>query len=190
MARGVGMTGLEQLAQEYLQTRRALGYKLTSQGRILAGFIRYLDHFGATRITVEAALGFATGPKEAQPIWWTRRLSVVRGFADYVHAVDPTTEVSWMIAERCAQDFCSGRVQKPLGRAIFTRARLSFIHSASACGDSGSTALITVSQAQLLGGAQDAHCGGVGAPRKWPSVAEVCSTPRWQPDIRRVQCRR
>jgi integrase/recombinase XerD len=42
---------------------------------------------------VEAALGFATEPKEAQPIWWTRRLSVVRGFADYVHAVDPTNEV-------------------------------------------------------------------------------------------------
>jgi len=87
------MTGLEQLAQEYLQTRRALGYKLTSQGRILAGFVRYLDHMGATRITAEAALGFATEPKDAQPIWWTRRLSVVRGFADYVHAVDPTTEV-------------------------------------------------------------------------------------------------
>ena len=87
------MTRLEQLAEEYLQTRRALGYKLTSQGRILAGFVQYLDDVGATRITVEAALAFATEPKDAQPIWWTRRLSVVRGFANYVHAIDPATEV-------------------------------------------------------------------------------------------------
>ncbi len=81
------------LAEEYLQTRRALGYKLTSQGRILAGFVRYLDDAGAPRITVEAALGFATQPAHAHPIWWTRRLSVVRCFATYVQAVDPTTEV-------------------------------------------------------------------------------------------------
>ena len=62
------MTGLEQLAEEYLQTRRALGYKLTSQGRILAGFVQYLNDVGANRITVEAALAFATEPKDAQPI--------------------------------------------------------------------------------------------------------------------------
>lgn len=81
------------LAEEYLQTRRALGYTLTTQARIVAGFVRYLDEFGATRITVEATLGFATQPAEAQPIWWTRRLSAVRGFATYVQAIDPTTEV-------------------------------------------------------------------------------------------------
>jgi integrase len=87
------MSRLALLAEEYLQTRRALGYKLTSQARILAGFVRYLDDAGASRITVEAALGFATRPAQAHPIWWTRRLSVVRGFAAYVQAVDPTTEV-------------------------------------------------------------------------------------------------
>jgi hypothetical protein len=63
------MSHLACLADEYLQTRRALGYKLTSQGRILVGFIRYLDAAGASRVTVEAALGFATQPAHAQPIW-------------------------------------------------------------------------------------------------------------------------
>jgi len=87
------MSRLSLLAEEYLQTRRALGYKLTSQARILSRFVRYLDEAGATRITIEAALGFATQPAEAHPIWWTRRLSVVRGFATYVQAIDPTTEV-------------------------------------------------------------------------------------------------
>jgi len=93
MAAGVGMSRLAVLAEEYLQTRRALGYKLTSQARILAGFVSYQDDAGATRITVEAAMRFATLPADAQPIWWTRRLSVVRGFATYVQAIDPTTEV-------------------------------------------------------------------------------------------------
>ncbi len=87
------MSRVALLAEEYLQTRRALGYKLISQARILAGFVRYLDAVGATHITVEAALGFATQPAEAHPIWWTRRLSVVRGLATYVQAIDPTTEV-------------------------------------------------------------------------------------------------
>jgi integrase/recombinase XerD len=87
------MSALTLLAEEYLETRRALGYKLTSQARILAGFVGYLDTAGATRITVETALGFATLPAEAHPIWWTRRLSVVRGFATYMQAIDPTTEV-------------------------------------------------------------------------------------------------
>ena len=87
------MSRLSLLAEEYLQTRRALGYKLTSQARILSGFVRSLDDAAATRITVEAALSFATQPAEAHPIWWTRRLSVVRGFATYVQAIDPTTEV-------------------------------------------------------------------------------------------------
>lgn len=94
MAAGVGMSRLALLAEEYLQTRRALGYKLTTQARIVAGFVRYLDEFGAARITVEAALGFATQPAEAQPIWWTRRLSAVRGFATYMQAIDPTTAPS------------------------------------------------------------------------------------------------
>jgi integrase/recombinase XerD len=87
------MSRLALLAEEYLQTRRALGYKLTSQARILSGFVCYLEDAGGTRITVEAALGFATQPATAQPIWWTRRLSVVRGFATYAQAIDPTTEV-------------------------------------------------------------------------------------------------
>ena len=102
VATGVAMSRLSLLADEYLQTRRAFGYKLTSQARILSGFVRYLDEAGATRITVETALGFATQPAEAHPIWWTRRLSVVRGFATYVQAIDPTTEIppTGLLAQR------------------------------------------------------------------------------------------
>jgi integrase/recombinase XerD len=93
LADGVGMSALGELVAEYLAIRRALGYKLTKQAQILAGFVSYLEDLGATRITVEAALGFATQPTAANPIWWKQRLSAVRSFARYVAAVDPANEV-------------------------------------------------------------------------------------------------
>ncbi len=87
------MSALAALAAEYLETRRALGYQLDTHAKILRAFVRYLDDTGATRVTVEAALGFATQPANAQPIWWQHRLSVARGFARYARAFDPATEV-------------------------------------------------------------------------------------------------
>ena len=32
-------------------------------------------------------------PRHANPIWWARRLGVVRGFARYLATIDPRTEV-------------------------------------------------------------------------------------------------
>lgn len=87
------MSALGELCEDYLATRRALGYKLTKQAQILAGFIEYLEGIGATLITTEAALRFATQPATAHPIWWAHRLSAVRGFASYMYALDPMTEV-------------------------------------------------------------------------------------------------
>ena len=87
------MNTIAQLTDDYLATRRALGYDLTSQGRILVNFVRYLDEHAATRITIEAALDFATLPTDAAPIWWRHRLSAVRGLATYLHTIDPANEV-------------------------------------------------------------------------------------------------
>lgn len=87
------MSRLAELTKDYLSTRRALGYELKGQERILANFVRYLDERGITAITVESALDFATQPADAAPIWWRHRLSAVRGLATYVKLIDPTTEV-------------------------------------------------------------------------------------------------
>jgi hypothetical protein len=81
------------LAEEYLATRRTLGYQLTKYDQILATFVRYLDDVGATRNTIEVALGLATQPADAHPIWWKHRLSVARSFVCYLRAFDSTTEV-------------------------------------------------------------------------------------------------
>jgi integrase len=84
---------LRQRAEEYLTMRRSLGYKLETQGRLLLDFVDYLQHTGAGTVTVEAAVAWATQPAGAAPIWWTRRLSVVRCFARHLKTLDPACQV-------------------------------------------------------------------------------------------------
>jgi len=87
------MSYLRQLAEDYLQIRRALGYKLDSQARVLFSFVSYLEDAGASCVTVDLALSWATQPAGADPVWWSRRLSVARCFARHLVAIDPDTEV-------------------------------------------------------------------------------------------------
>ena len=87
------MSTLRQAAVEYLEMRRSLGYKLQRQGQMLLDFAGYLDIAGETTITTEAALAWATRPASAGPVYWQRRLSVVRGFAAHYKTLDPASEV-------------------------------------------------------------------------------------------------
>ena len=87
------MSELRRHAEDYLRLRRALGFKLTLHGPLLAQFIDYLDAAGAPGITTELAVSFAQLPPGVQPIVWAHRLSMVRGFARYLQAIDPATEV-------------------------------------------------------------------------------------------------
>ncbi|PZS27641.1 MAG: hypothetical protein DLM61_16215 [Pseudonocardiales bacterium] len=84
---------LVRCAEEYLAMRRSLGYKLDRQGGLLLEFIAYLDDIGVDTITTEAALAWATRPAGANPIWWQRRLSVVRCFARHLKTLDPACQV-------------------------------------------------------------------------------------------------
>ncbi len=87
------MSPLRQRAEEYLAVRRALGFKLYGQGQMLLQFIDHLDAEGAAVVTTELALAWATQPSGTTPIHQRHRLSVVRGFARYMRAVEPRTEV-------------------------------------------------------------------------------------------------
>ncbi len=87
------MSVLRKAAHEYLQVRRALGYKLEAQGHLLLQFVEYLEQRGALVITTELALEWARQPADASQLWWHQRLSVVRGFARYLVGLDPRTEV-------------------------------------------------------------------------------------------------
>lgn len=93
LARRPPMSTLRQAASDYLALRRTLGFKLTGHDRLLADFNDQLQRTATPAITIEAALNWATKPSTAQPIRWRARLCVVRGFARYLHAIDPRVEV-------------------------------------------------------------------------------------------------
>ena len=87
------MTDLRVAVTDYLALRRALGFKLDRAEGLLGGFVDQLEVSGATHITIEAALEWATAPGQASAWWWRQRLGIVRGFARHVQAIDPMTEV-------------------------------------------------------------------------------------------------
>ncbi len=89
------MTALRQAAGEYLAMRRALGFKLTTQGRQLMSFVEFCEAGGAERLTAESALAWATQTSRgsSDEVYQNRRLMVVRIFARHLLALDPATEV-------------------------------------------------------------------------------------------------
>jgi integrase/recombinase XerD len=84
---------LADVAEDYLRVRRALGYKLDRQGRQLNQFIAYLEQAGASTVTVEHAVAWATHPVGADVNYCSDRLTVARQFARHLKAIDPTCEV-------------------------------------------------------------------------------------------------
>ena len=87
------MTGLRRAAEEYVSVRRAVGFKLARAEGLLLGFVSFAEAEGATHLSTELALRWATQPAQASPGWWNSRLSVVRCFARHLSALDPSTEV-------------------------------------------------------------------------------------------------
>jgi integrase/recombinase XerD len=78
---------------DYLRLRRGLGFQLGRHGEALPRFVAYLDARGATTVTVELAVAWARLPERIKPITVDFRLSAVRGFARYLHAIDPDHEI-------------------------------------------------------------------------------------------------
>jgi integrase/recombinase XerD len=93
MAGRRGMSDLRRSLDDYLTLRRSLGYRLETVGRVLDGFVTFAEAAGAHTVTTELAVSWAKLPAAATPIWLAHRLSMVRGFARYLHTVDPATEI-------------------------------------------------------------------------------------------------
>ena len=87
------MNNLQTALDNYLNIRRALGFKLRDEGTVLSKFIHFLEKQGCPFITTDLALRWATQPKKVQPAHWARRLSMIRIFAQFQSAVDPRTEI-------------------------------------------------------------------------------------------------
>jgi integrase len=87
------MSSLQARVDEYLRLRRALGFKLKEDERLLGQLAGYLDAAGATTVTTELAVRWARLPVGVHPNHWAKRLRVARGFAAYLHTLDPTAEI-------------------------------------------------------------------------------------------------
>lgn len=87
------MTSLRDALADYLQLRHRLGFAMPQDGRLLEGFVSFLEQAGADRITTELALDWARLPGQAHPSYWRQRLSVARGFARHLATLDPASEV-------------------------------------------------------------------------------------------------
>jgi integrase len=118
------MTELRGAVQDYLKVRRALGHKLERAELLLDQFVTYCEQVGATRVTIEVAVAWATLPAGGSPGWWGQRLSVVRCFAAWLQTLEPDTEVP-------PTDICSART----GRAVpylYTDGEVAAIMAAAA----------------------------------------------------------
>ncbi len=87
------MSTLRELLDDYLTTRRALGFKLHTEGTGLKTFVSFMEQSGAEHITVQLALAWAMHPTSVQDIQRARRLSFVRGFARYCSGFDARTQI-------------------------------------------------------------------------------------------------
>jgi integrase len=128
------MSRLREQFADCLRVRRALGYKLTRAEKLVPQFLDYLDERGTDVVTVEDALAWAQLPA-GDANWWAFRLSVVRGFAAYLHALDPAHEVPpadllprrprratpylYSDAEIAALLAATGRLRGPLRQATY-----------------------------------------------------------------------
>lgn len=89
------MSALRTRAEEYLVMRRALGFRLTTQGRHLMSFVRFCEERGADRVTADLAVEWATSTTRGSgnEAYQARRLDAVRIFARHLRPLAPATEI-------------------------------------------------------------------------------------------------
>jgi len=92
VAGGGTVSDLSEHVENYLATRRALGYRLEDDGRLLPDFVSYLHRQGTERVTVDAALAWAT-QTDTSTQRTANRLAAVRHFASYLQVFEPDTQI-------------------------------------------------------------------------------------------------
>ena len=150
------MSALRARAEEYLAMRRALGFKLTTQGRRLMSFVRFCEERCADRVTADLAVEWATQTSRGSgdEVYQARRLDVVRIFARHLQALDPATEVP-------PEDVLSRR-QRRVPPYLYSRQEIAALMSAagrSRAGDAGGDLADADRPAR-----RDRHAPGRGMP--------------------------
>lgn len=87
-------TTMRSRVRAYLAERRALGFRLRSEGYLLLSFARYADgHASRGRLTHKLAITWASLPQGADRHCWARRLEAVRRLARHLIVADPQTQI-------------------------------------------------------------------------------------------------
>jgi integrase/recombinase XerD len=87
------MKSLATSLDDYLTIRRSMGYKLYETERLLIQFINFLDDKNERHITTALALEWAMLAKNTSRAHCSRRLSVIRLFAQYYQGDDQQTQI-------------------------------------------------------------------------------------------------
>ena len=90
------MSGWEEHVADYLRLRRQLGAVLAWDEHLLGQYTTHLAAAGSPAITTANAVAWADTPPEGAGKTVSRaarRLMAVRGFATYMHALDPAHEI-------------------------------------------------------------------------------------------------
>jgi hypothetical protein len=80
--------------EEYVATRRQLGYELCVTARELQRFARYAEtmkHHGP--LTTELVLRWARSAGTRSRLYQARRIEIVRPFAKYLASLEPGTQI-------------------------------------------------------------------------------------------------
>lgn len=89
------MSTLRDNVGDYLTMRRAMGFKVEGQSKLLLSFVGFCEARGATRVQNDLAVQWATATIRV-PVTdalFARRMDAVRIFARYQHALDPATQI-------------------------------------------------------------------------------------------------
>jgi integrase/recombinase XerD len=88
------MTDLRSALGDYLALRNNLGHVLADAARLLPRFVTWMECTGRCTVTIAAAMEWSQLPA-ADPgsVIWAHRMTAIRGFARYLSAIDPGTEV-------------------------------------------------------------------------------------------------
>jgi integrase/recombinase XerD len=85
------VNALDGYLADYLGLRRALVTSSIGRAACNRSSSTGSTRPGRGQITVELAIEWARLPEGVQAIQWAHRLGAVRGFASYLHAIDPGT---------------------------------------------------------------------------------------------------
>ncbi len=85
---------MHERVEDYLITRRRLGYQLKIEGDELFRFARFADEHGNNKaLTIEIAVAWANSSKKVSNICPARRLETLRGLAKFCALFEPETQI-------------------------------------------------------------------------------------------------